>query len=249
VKKILSIFVLCVSLVFVSCSKGENVNPPKDNPVAKKDNTTNTSVTKKPSKDSLKNYLDSSYTVAINKSFKIKINIWRIRESKEKNHYDHFCRLEIYNEIPDNLLQTIDTSGLEGIINVSFDDFNFDGYKDLYLTDGCAILGNCIGNVFLFNTKNNLFEIAHEFDDMTTIVTNQNAKTLTSTSRCCAGAGYDINTYKYIDGKLTLVKSISEETPGAESDKYHYVIKELDKNGKMQTIKDVYLKEPKLDDN
>jgi len=125
-------------------------------------------------------------------------------------------------------------------------DYNFDGYKDIYLKDGCAILDNCSGNVFLYNPTTGKYKLANEFKDLTSIRTSKTKKRIYSLNRSSGGASWQMDVYKYINGKLTLIISESQGfEPG--KDKYHYAKEIRSSNGKMKTVKSKTSTEPRFE--
>jgi len=101
---------------------------------------------------------------------KLKFEIYRIQDeySKEKKDYDKISEIKIYNS-KGRLLQKLTEKDFEYAVDFTFDDYNFDGYKDIYLKDGCAILDNCSGNVFLYNPETGKYKLEDEFKDLTSI--------------------------------------------------------------------------------
>jgi hypothetical protein len=123
------------------------------------------------------------------------------------------------------------------VFNMEFNDYNFDGYLDLYLYDGCAILGNCFGKVFIFNQEKKEFIRDMAFDEMTSVSVNKDKKEIYSFNQCCAGASSTYSVYRYSDGKLYKFKEINEDYEGKS--KSIYIITEYDKNGKVLNTKKI----------
>jgi hypothetical protein len=137
------------------------------------------------------------------------------------------------------LIQTIDPDKDSlGIMNIEFNDFNFDGYLDLYVYDGCAILGNCYGKVYIFNKDLNKFVQEPAFDEMTSVYADKEKKIIRSFNQCCGGSESETKIYMYNDGKLTLIKNISKSYNNKTS-KFKYIFKEYDKNGKLVNSKEI----------
>jgi len=158
--------------------------------------------------------------------------------------HERINRINIYDSTSGKLLQTIDSADMNDFpVQVDFDDYNFDGWIDLYIRDGCVILGNCHGIVLLYDSTSATFKRAHEYDAMTSIRTFPQKKIIYSINRSAGGAEYVIQTYRFLGGKMVLVESESQERVG---EKYHYVLKRRDEDGKMIIVIDEYLEEPKL---
>jgi hypothetical protein len=168
-------------------------------------------------------------------------------KEKSDRKFDYFpiksITIKDYNT--DETLQVIDEQKDDlGIANIEFNDFNFDGYTDMYVYDACAILGNCFGNVYLYNKDSHKFVRSKEFDNLTTVNIDNVKREIYSLNRCCGGALYTYGIYKFINDKLTLVKEIAEDTDGDSG--YIYTVKERDTKGKMKVVKKIKSKEPIL---
>ena len=174
-------------------------------------------------------------------AFKIKLK----DKSEKKFEYFPIKSIEISDSDTYRVLQEINEEKEDlGISNIEFNDYNFDGYLDMYVYDACAILANCYGHVFLFDKGLHKFVLAMEFNELTSVSADNSKKEIYSFNRCCGGALYTYGVYKYINDKLTLVKEISEDADGTKG--YIYKVKEMDKNGKMKVVKKVKSKEPML---
>jgi hypothetical protein len=125
-----------------------------------------------------------------------------------------------------------------GIFNIEFNDFNFDGYKDLYVYDGCAILANCFGKVYLYNKDLKRFVRDYAFDDLTSVQVDKDKKIVRSFNRCCAGSESDTKIFRYYNGKLTLIKEILMSYNTGKS-KFIYIVNEYNKDGKLIKSKEV----------
>ena len=125
---------------------------------------------------------------------------------------------------------------------IEFDDYNFDGYLDMYVHDPCMVLGNCHGKIYLF--KDNVFRYDQQFDVMTTVIANPETKEIFSSNRSAAGSIFTNETFKWQGGILILTKRVSQNYDG---DFYIYTIEELDSNGELKITKQERLSEPRLD--
>lgn len=130
---------------------------------------------------------------------------------------------------------------------IDFDDYNFDGYIDIYVHDPCMILANCHGKVYLY--EDGSFKHHPGFDVMTSVSADPLTKEITSLNRSAAGSLFNNETYKWINGKLVLVKRISQDLGEViyGHQLYVYRIEELDSNGNLITTTEEILNEPRLD--
>jgi len=131
------------------------------------------------------------------------------------------------------------------VFNMEFNDFNFDGYLDLYLYDGCAILGNCFGKIFIYKPDEKQFVLDRAFDEMTSVYTDKEKKEIHSLNRCCAGSSSSAKTFKYFEGKLYLSKEVNMDYDGKS--KFIYVITEYNPDGKLINTKKVESEEMGLE--
>jgi hypothetical protein len=152
----------------------------------------------------------------------------------EKNYiYFPVKNILIKDSATNKLIQIIDPEKDSlGIYNIEFNDFNFDGYTDLYIYDGCAILANCFGKVYLYDKELKKFVRDNAFDDLTSVQSDKEKKIIRSFNRCCAGAESETRIFKYYNGKLTLIKEILMSYDTYKY-KFIYTVNEFDKNGKL----------------
>jgi hypothetical protein len=148
-------------------------------------------------------------------------------------------KLIIKDSATGKLIQVIDpeTDSL-GIVNIEFNDFNFDGYIDLYVYDGCAISANCFGKVYLYNKELNKFIRDYAFDDLTSVQIDKDKKTILSLNSSGAGAYRNTKIFKFYKGKLTLIKEI-DMCYDFEKSVYIYTVKEFNKKGKLVKTKKI----------
>jgi len=156
-------------------------------------------------------------------------------------------KIEIYKSSKRKLIQTIDENDFEYAVQFEFGDYNFDGYKDIYLKNSCMMLNNCYGHVFLYNRSTGKYKLAKEFDDLITIRISKTKKRIYSLNRSMAGASWQFDVYKYINNKLTLIISYSQ-SPGADG-KYYYGKDIRMSNGKMKTVINKISTEPRFEPN
>jgi len=131
------------------------------------------------------------------------------------------------------------------VFNMEFNDYNFDGYLDFYLHDGCAILGNCFGQVYIFNPDKKIYVRDRAFDEMTSVWADREKKEVYSLNRCCAGASSTAMTFKYSDGKLYKSKQVDMDYDGKS--KFIYNILEYNSEGKVINKKTVESEEMGLE--
>ena len=131
------------------------------------------------------------------------------------------------------------------VFNIEFNDYNFDGYLDLYLYDGCAILGNCFGRVLIYNPDIKQFIHDMAFDELTSVSLNKDKKEIYSYNQCCGGSSSTYAVYKYSSGKIYKAKEINKDYDNKS--KFIYVITEYDKNGKEINTKKIESENPELD--
>jgi len=121
--------------------------------------------------------------------------------------------------------------------NVEFDDYNFDGYKDFYVSYG-MLSGNEFGYVYLYNKNKNRFILADEYSNLTSIHLRKTTKEIVSLNRSAAGACWVEIIYRYRNDKLNMMQYRSQDVAENKEDSclYHYVLKRRNTNGKMKTI-------------
>ncbi len=88
-------------------------------------------------------------------------------------------------------------------------DFNFDGYKDIMITVSTGATGNTDNDFFLYNPSTKKFEFDQALTGADITGLDQNGN-LYYFSNWCAGCGIT-QTYKYVNGKLTMTKSVSDD--------------------------------------
>ncbi len=90
------------------------------------------------------------------------------------------------------------------------EDYNFDGYNDLSVIIERGATGNISSIFYLFNPINQKFEYNQELTDFGISSVDESKKELYVYWNWCAGC-HVTYTYKYIDGKLTLLKEIKSD--------------------------------------
>ncbi|MCX6166169.1 MAG: hypothetical protein NTU73_15135 [Ignavibacteriae bacterium] len=167
---------------------------------------------------------------------------------KNKDTFFPVQRLIFKDSATNQEIQIIDSEkDSVAIVNLEFNDFNFDGYVDLYVYDGCAILANCHGKVFIYNEGLNKFVHDYGFDEMTSVQVDKKKKEIRSFNQCCAGANSEEKVYKYFDRKLTLIKEIFKNWDNKKS-KFVYTINRYNKKGKLIKTRTIITDEYDLDE-
>lgn len=195
-------------------------------------------------------YLDSAfYFRPSEKSAVLRFDIWRIEEGGRRAKYNEIAYINIFDSLTGDPVQKIDETNIIPdepipIINFEFDDYNFDGYNDLYLKDACAILGNCNGIIFLYNGNNKIFEYSSQYTGLTTITADKEKKLIYSVNRSGAGAFYALETFRPENGKLILTE-VEMQSP-MENGKFHYTLERLNSKGEMEVITDEIYDEPRF---
>lgn len=115
------------------------------------------------------------------------------------------------------------------------EDLNFDGYRDLRLLIAWGATGNETYDAWLFNPKTGLFDFHAEFADLTDPTPDPLAKEIRSFAVAgMAGAIYVKGTYRWEDGRLTLVR---EERQDWISEKGYFVkVIRARRDGQLQEI-------------
>ncbi len=200
--------------------------------------------------DSVLIYRDTSYNLNIGEDVKLTVNIYITVDLRESGIREKITKIELLDK-QNKIFQIINSNDSEWFASVETGDFNFDGYKDFYIYDGCVILDNCHGPVMLYDKSVNNFIREKEFDDLTSVTLYPDKKLLSSTDRAAAGAEFTFRLYKYINSELTLIdegQQRIENNGKTKSDMYRYIRKKRDlKTDKMKVIVNQLSKEAKLE--
>lgn len=116
------------------------------------------------------------------------------------------------------------------------DDYNFDGYQDIFLMTWWGATGNFGGCIWLFNPKTGLFEYSKEFSDLDIRDVDPSTKTVSSIGNSSA-ADWHTERYAVKNNHPVLLWSEAQSFNDA-SGKDHCKIDER-RNGKMVTVLDV----------
>ncbi len=116
------------------------------------------------------------------------------------------------------------------------EDMNFDGYKDfriIYYVPASPNISYCM---WTWNPKANQFEENRDLEQIFSPVFDQDNKLIYSSTRGSATDHYEY-TYQYIDGKLTIIKSIATGYVNNEDPQNTYYIEHQLIKGKWELIK------------
>jgi len=101
--------------------------------------------------------------------------------------------------------------GEDSTYNIAVDDFNFDGYMDIAIYNGS---GNTTFwyNYFIYDTKGKRYDYNEELSGLPNIFVNEETQTLNlHTNDGHAGLMYTSSDYKWINGKLTLMRTDNQD--------------------------------------
>ena len=131
--------------------------------------------------------------------------ILQLVTSREKSDYDNqWLCVQVLDKENRYLVQEIELGHVGRGDSFEIDDYNFDGYNDFSLFEGCGVLDNFYSSYFLFDPQTKNF-FASGFDG-TNLEFYRNTKTITSSSRCCAGTGINRTTYKLVDNRMVVLE-------------------------------------------
>jgi hypothetical protein len=117
------------------------------------------------------------------------------------------------------------------------DDFNFDGYKDIYLLTNYGVTGNRNGCVWLYNAATKNFEYSKEFSDLSRYWLDPATKTIfTFSTGGAAGMVHSAQRYVVKNNRPVLVWSENQDLDG-EKRQFHCVVQEF-RGRQMVTIRD-----------
>jgi hypothetical protein len=131
--------------------------------------------------------------------------ILQLVTSREKSDYENqWLCVQVLDKSARQLVQEIELGygGRGDSFNIG--DYNFDGYEDFSLLEGCGTLDNFYSSYFLFDPESKTF-FASGFDG-TNLEFHGDTKTITSSNRCCAGKNVMYQTYKLVDNRMILVE-------------------------------------------
>ncbi|HUK31144.1 MAG TPA: hypothetical protein VLV89_08520 [Candidatus Acidoferrum sp.] len=152
--------------------------------------------------------------------------------------------VEVYSDDsgrPSQHLIGCDLSGMEappaGADWFRAEDFNFDGYLDIYLVTNWGATGNQYGCVWLFNPAARRFDYNKEFSDLPRFWLDPESKTIfTFDKGGAAGAVHFAKKYKVEGNRPVLIWSENQDWDW-ERKEFHCVVQELH-GKKMVTVRD-----------
>ena len=121
-------------------------------------------------------------------------------------------------------------------------DANFDGAQDIKLAAAWGAGPNGLDHFWLFDPESRRFIYDKQLSGISNVEVDPATMTIKSSAR--DNAVHDVEqTYRYLDGKLTLVEQI-DDTHSDERGGYSRVTKKL-RNGKLRVVKKEFIAEPK----
>lgn len=157
-------------------------------------------------------------------------------------------RIEVYrgnSEKPFQQLEGCDLGEMEAPPNGSdwflAEDFNFDGYKDVFLMTWWGATGNQGGCIWLYNTRSGRFEYSKELSELPWRRLDPTTKTIfTFENGGAVGRVYDANRYRVEDNKPVLIWHEHQDLDDAKH-QFHCTAEKL-KGNKMVSTKDLWSK-------
>jgi len=119
------------------------------------------------------------------------------------------------------------------------DDFNFDGYQDIYLMTNWGATGNHYGCIWLYNPATEKFDYSKALSQLSGYWLDPASKTIRTFDRGgMAGQVYIANQYKMEDDQPVLIWSQHQDWD-ANKGQFHCVLQER-RNSVMVTTRDVW---------
>jgi len=115
------------------------------------------------------------------------------------------------------------------------DDFNFDGYQDIYVLTGKGATGNESGCVWLYNPATGRFDYNQEFSGLPGYKLDDDSKTIFTFERNGAGI-YEAKRYKVENNRLVLIWSVSQDRNDEE--KQSHCVVQLRLETEMMTVRE-----------
>ncbi|MCL2186855.1 MAG: DUF1566 domain-containing protein [Treponema sp.] len=123
-------------------------------------------------------------------------------------------------DIPENWYP-YNSIGEDSTYNIAVDDFNFDGYMDIAIYNGSGTTTFWY-NYFIYDTKGKRYEYNEELSGLPNIFINEERQILKlHTNDGHAGLMYTSSDYKWINGKLTLMRKDKQDY---DSDRDIYIL-------------------------
>lgn len=127
-------------------------------------------------------------------------------------------------------------TGYDKNFGFTAEDMNFDGYKDFRIVQYVPAAPNISYIMWIWNPKTNQFQEDSDLEQILSPEFDQEKKLIYSFTRGSATDHYD-DTYQYINGKLTHIKSIATGYVNNEDPENTYYMEYQLLDGKLQLIK------------
>ncbi len=224
-------YVILFIVFFISCNWETDSKQKHQDSVSQKENTS--------SIDSQSITKDTILLVNENLKYKFQVH---------KENSDFLSKIISINYSlidSDPLPKRIDLKEKDYAIFLKFDDYNYDGYLDMYIHNTCAILNNCHGYIYLFDPKLKEYIHNEQFDTLTTVTVNKKKNEIYSISRSQAGAIFKKGVYKMRNRQLSLIRYIIQ---GPAVSGWLFQITSFDVFGNSRIIKREINKYPTFED-
>lgn len=159
---------------------------------------------------------DSSYIFNIHSNLSPVIGKFTILKTKDENKRTNIYKISIFNFKDSSLSQEIvDTSDYSNFWpDIIFNDFNFDGYKDISLVTFRDVKAQALYDYWIYNPQTHLYELSDEFSGLLSceVVLDSTSRTIISTCRDgCGGLCFTISVYKIDENHLVLIEETNAE--------------------------------------
>lgn len=180
------------------------------------------------------------------KSFRQKIHsslpeyTFKLYGKKEKV-FTNIKKIAIYDDGNERNIQELIIDGSQGpssdeMYGVYIEDVNFDNYMDIRVQGIGGSGPNTSFFFWLWDKDSSMYKENIELGELVSPEIDQNNKLIKSSNSSSAGAYYTESVYKYVDGKLTLIKE-TERVLDTDKMVYHFTIKEM-VGSKMKVVKE-----------
>ena len=153
--------------------------------------------------------------------------ILQLVTSKEES--DYHCQwicVQVLDKNTRQLVQEMELHGWGRGDSFEFGDYNFDGYEDFSLDEGYGSLDNRSCWYFLFDPETKTFFLSGFYG--ANLEFHSDTKTITSRSRCCAGAQIFFHTYKLDDNRMVLLEELCLKYIDEEDEEGNLIFEEID---------------------
>ncbi len=159
--------------------------------------------------------------------------------------------IDVYREPEKEPIQTLHECRMEeapyrGAKWFRAEDFNFDGYQDIWMLASWGATGNESGCVWLFDSKSGKFAYSREFSELGTYKLDPGSRTIITTSvGGMAGQVHRITTYEVIDDRPFVVQ---QEDQDWDDQKCAFVrVLRKRKDGQLMVINRGWVKDETID--